>query len=345
LINVIHAEGYHSGYSIAGTNIKNIISSRYSNCFSNINLKSGINIFIRTPPFSVNSEAYNIGAFYWETLDFPKSWVNTIRTLDEFWAPCDLVIENLKRIGFKGKIFKIPTPILSETTTNEVILSDNKNQQFKRDFMFYSISEWNYRKGFDILLKAYLREFSNENVGLFIKTSSPDSKLLLKFHAEILEIKSEKDKQYPNIFFCDSRLSYQDLTRIHNTFDCFVLPHRGEGWGMTIHEAINSYSPVITTKFGGITDFLTEDSSYFVNYSMKKTKNMEAWGDLYEDKMWAEPSPESLQEKMRQAFEDGEAFHKKKLLSKSIAQELSYENISKIILDRLEVIGENTGLV
>ena len=45
-----------------------------------------------------------------------------------------------------------------------------KKQKFEK-FKIFSMSQWQHRKGFDILLKAYYQEFfDQEDVELFIKT-------------------------------------------------------------------------------------------------------------------------------------------------------------------------------
>lgn len=44
--------------------------------------------------------------------------------------------------------------------------------------------------------------------------------------------------------------------------DCFVLPTRGEGWGMPLLEAMAYGRPVIATDWSAHTDFMTEDVAY-----------------------------------------------------------------------------------
>ena len=344
MIGVVFHDNYSSGYGIAGTNIKNIIRSRYQIIPG---IASGkINVFVKTPPLKIDMSKYNIGYFYWETIDFPDSWIPYILKLDEFWSPCNLVTDNLKKIGFRGKIVTIPTPIKEVASDKIFGLGSSSEGFYSKKFMFYSIFDWNYRKGWDVLFEAYFSEFSTENVGLFVKTVSNSSAHKYKIINKIKSIKKSVPGPKPSAFISTDNLKYEEIMSVHKNLDCFVLPHRGEGWGVPIHEAISMYSPVITTKFGGITDYLNENNAYIVDHSIVKVKNMGSrWGDIYENKVWAEPSVESLKKNMRLAFEDENLFHRKKLLSRHTYNSLTYEKISSIIIKRLEVIIENIGLV
>lgn len=343
MIGVMFNDNYSTGYGIAGTNIKNIVCSRYkvapnvSNC--------NVNIFIKIPPLQINPSRYNIGYFYWETIDFPKSWIPYILKLDEFWSPCDLVTKNLIKIGFSGKILSVPTPIIENYCDKNFGLGSNKDGFYNKKFMFYSIFDWNYRKGYDVLFESYFSEFSSENVGLFVKTMARNRQEDRAIIDEIKKIKMSVPGEKPSVFVSTDRLDYDHILAIHKKMDCFVLPHRGEGWGIPIHEAMAHYNPIITTKFGGITDYLSEKSAYLIDYSMTEVKNMGRWNDLYSDKMWAEPSKKSLMANMRTAFLDSEDFYKKRLMSRHVYNSLRYENVSGIIIRRLENIHENFGLV
>lgn len=342
MISVHFKDGYSSGYGVAGTNIYKIVSSKYSGCLSNKNISRGVNIFVKIPPFRIEKGAYNIGFFYWEAVGFPDSWIPFILSLNEFWSSCQLITDNLKMIGFKGKIVNVPTPVKMNSDPRDVGFKDLYGQKMSETFKFYSIFQWNYRKGYDVLIKAFLSEFSDaDDACLIVKTNPIDGSPKKEFIKICGDNKSALGKRsYGRIFFSDEKIPYEDISKIHSSCDCFVLPHRGEGWGIPIHEALNSCKPVITTKFGGITDYLNDSNSYLVDYSLEKVKNME-WSPLYDGKVWAEPSVDSLMFKMRQAYE-GIDFERKKIAGKIVSRDLSYKSIGSIIKDRLEVIFEGS---
>ena len=62
-------------------------------------------------------------------------------------------------------------------------------------------------------------------------------------------------------------LLQQDISRValrrrYAQSNCFVLPTRGEGWGLPIAEAMAMGLPVIATNFSGPTAFLTAHNSH-----------------------------------------------------------------------------------
>ena len=55
---------------------------------------------------------------------------------------------------------------------------------------------------------------------------------------------------------------------LYKACDCFVIPTRGEGWGMPITEAMSMGLPVIVTNWSGTTAFVDESVGYMINYTL-----------------------------------------------------------------------------
>ena len=102
------------------------------------------------------------------------------------------------------------------------------------NFKFLSVGIPHYRKGFDILLKAFSQEFkTNEEVSLYIKTdklTAPQT-----WEIDIDKMVNEVRHKSPKITIihgdCDN------IGALYAACDCLVSPSRGEGFGMTIAEA------------------------------------------------------------------------------------------------------------
>ena len=86
------------------------------------------------------------------------------------------------------------------------------------------------------------------------------------------------------------------------TCDCYVSLHRSEGLGLTMAEAMYFGKPVIATGYSGNLDFMTDDNSYLVDYTMGTIG--ERGGALPPDARWAEPSGEHAAEQMLAVFEN-----------------------------------------
>jgi glycosyltransferase involved in cell wall biosynthesis len=65
--------------------------------------------------------------------------------------------------------------------------------------------------------------------------------------------------------------SREELRNAYAHADAFVLPTRGEGWGLPIVEAMAMAMPVIATNWSGPAAYLTEENSYPVPYTLVET--------------------------------------------------------------------------
>lgn len=297
-----------------------------------------IQIHMQCPPLKrvfsdhMNSK-YKIGYFYWEADRLPRQWKRSIASLNEVWAPCQLVKDCLIKEGFSGPIEIVPT---SAKTCGEIInfnISINNSNVFlsKNIFKFYSIFQWNERKGWRELLGAYLDEFSSkDNVVLIIKTR------VLKGNVEqikndILTLKRMLNKKdFPMLYLITNDITEGEINGIHQYADCYVSPHHGEGWGMPIHDAINFKNELIITKFGGITEFLDESSANIIKHTMGPVKNMK-WCPFYGSyQSWANPSKKALMKLMRKVYlSDRDEF--KINNAYNIVNSFDIEGVSKII--------------
>jgi glycosyltransferase involved in cell wall biosynthesis len=75
--------------------------------------------------------------------------------------------------------------------------------------------------------------------------------------------------------------------------DAFVLPTRGEGWGLPIAEAMAMGVPVLVTNHSGPTAFATDDNAYLISVLPER--------DHY---AYAQPDVDVLAQLMRQVVVD-----------------------------------------
>jgi glycosyltransferase involved in cell wall biosynthesis len=174
-----------------------------------------------------------------------------------------------------------------------------------RSFNFLSVFQWTQRKGPDVLLKAFIREFKeDEDVALILRCygrTGPDSDLLpelLHFIERELHVPLEKT---PPILLIPGLIPNRDLPRLYTSADCFVLPSRGEGWGRPYVEALCSEMPVIATRWGGQLDFLHDANSYLIDCKLAPTPS-DTDVEIFAGHQWAEPDVDHLRSLMRHVF-------------------------------------------
>ena len=84
--------------------------------------------------------------------------------------------------------------------------------------------------------------------------------------------------------------------------DCYVSLHRAEGFGLTMAEAMAIGKPVIATGYSGNVDFMNNENSYLVDYTIGRVgPDCEIYPPEGE---WADPSIEHAAELMRRVFSE-----------------------------------------
>ena len=315
----------------------------YKDIYSRLNNYDGkclVDFYLHGPPWNRHRSRarYKIGYFYWEADKLPPVWVNGLRTVNEIWAPCELVKSACRSAGFKGRIRVVPTPAEDWFSDKKVIIpSDFSSEYMISDevFKFYSVFQWNERKGFRELLNSYYRTFGkNDKVILIIKTNALNigGHTKEKIRYDILNLKRKLNlKYYAPVYLIDEHIPEEHIRALHATADCYISPHHGEGWGMPIHDAMIAGNQIITTKFGGVTEYLNEDSAHIIKHSVGPVKNM-SWSTLYNSKQnWAYPKVNHLKKIMRDVYHNFEKYEDKGYKAREVAERMTIDSMVEFI--------------
>lgn len=270
-----------------------------------------VEIFIQqTTPNEMEPMAgmFNVGVFCWETDRIPQQWVDQLNKMQLVIVPCEENLQVVRRCGVMTPVEKVhyscdmdkysegPKPFLMPRVDNH--------------FKMLSICQFSKKKGVDPLLKAYLTEFNpDEPVVLILKVyispnDGPEQKQrvqqLIQAMRDILRLKA-----YPPIMLIHEVMEHEDIQRLYSTADCYVLPSRGEGWGVPHFDALGYGLPTIATAGTGPSEFITSDCGWLVDSHLSPVCDMPHPFDfLYTGKEnWHEPHVCDLQKCMRSAFE------------------------------------------
>lgn len=109
-------------------------------------------------------------------------------------------------------------------------------------------------KGFDVLLKAFSK--LDSSIGLYLIGGKPTD--------DYLKIISECN--ISNVYFVDF-CDYQVIEKYYSSADLFVLPTRGDTWGLVINEAMSNGLPIITTNkcIAGLELIENEKNGYVID--------------------------------------------------------------------------------
>jgi glycosyltransferase involved in cell wall biosynthesis len=133
------------------------------------------------------------------------------------------------------------------------------------------------RKGLDIMLSAWKNWFTSgtmpPNAQLYVKTTDmPGTEL--QYMKPVFEtwqptgqvmprgFGPSEGPALPGIIFDNRELSLSALVELYNGAHCFVLPSRGEGWGLTLTDAMATGLPSIWTHWSAMIDYADESIGY-----------------------------------------------------------------------------------
>lgn len=302
------------------------------------------------PPTGYNQAAYVIGRTMFETDNVTPHHVERCNKMDEIWVPTQFHLHTFTQAGVApGKLVKViqsvdthffnPSKMLQPLqlqTSEWVFDSHSEVAHTGAPFVFLSIFKWEHRKGWDILLKAYLQEFSaDDNVALHLLTNPYHS--THNFAAAMREFVStfeleESDKEWPKVHVIDSHIPQTSLPQLYKAADCFVLPTRGEGWGRPIVEAMSMQLPVIATNWSGMTEYMTDQNSY----PLPAERMSQVEEGPFKGHFWAEPSFRHLKSLMRRVVVNPkEAKQKGKAARQDMVEKYAPEVVAQVVLEQL----------
>jgi len=216
---------------------------------------------------------------------------------------------------------------------------ENRNR-----FHFLSVFKWERRKGWDVLLQAYWTAFQkDDDVVLVLRTYVPS------FTAHIDPNITQHIEDFAQLHFHMSHtqlapvvwsgdvITRADVRDLLAAVDAFVLPTRGEGWGLPIAEAMAMQLPTLVTNYSGPTAYATDDNAYLIPVLPQ-----------LDSAAYAQPDPDALSSLLLQVVQDsgpegaGRA-QLKGARARAAMQQISPEYVAQLMAARLRKEAERRG--
>lgn len=297
--------------------------------------------------FRKNSN-YVIAYWFWECRNYiHSSFDDAIPYVDEIWVPTEYLKTVFQEHTNKPVIkvpysHKIANPLWSmesSWTTDSSI----RTQMFPKhsveddDFVFFftcDLASTPLRKNPYGVIEAFKKAFNKDDkVKLIIKT--------VKWHCNprdtIQNMLSAID-HHPGIIWIHEEVPDWKLMMMIANSDCYVSLHRSEGLGLGMLESMMLGTPVIATAYGGNMEFMNENNSLLVNYSM--VRNDQDVVFFNDQCIWAEPDLDHAVKQMRYAYNNQEKVKLLGLKGRACVDLFTPELSGSCIRDRLNQIYE-----
>jgi glycosyltransferase involved in cell wall biosynthesis/Flp pilus assembly protein TadD/2-polyprenyl-3-methyl-5-hydroxy-6-metoxy-1,4-benzoquinol methylase len=294
----------------------------------------------------VPGASYCIGRTMFESDGLPPDWVAACNAMDEVWVPTEFNLETFRRAGVKVPLVKVPGGI-------DVDHYRPGYEPMKipgtRGTVFLSVFEWTYRKGWDILLKAWAQAFSAaDEVSLVLRTSpmSPGTEMAGRneIEARIGEFFRQNGIQSADvapIVVLGEPIHESHLPQLYAAASAYVAPSRGEGWGRPQMEAMACGVPVIATRWSGSLEFMNDENSLLIDVQELRVIDDRAEIPFYRGQRWAEPDTRHLVALLQKVFHEPECARAIGVRARSdMENHWQWNAVTKIALRRITEVRE-----
>ena len=277
-----------------------------------------VQIFHCNPTMQKRHPIYNerkIGFATFETFDPPDYWIEILNRNDAVITPSKFCQQEFKKAGVH-----VPIHYIQHCIDGDLYHPiENFNKQFDK-FTFLFIGAWKKRKGYDLLLQAWEKEFkASEPVRLVIKTNrGPAAKHFCKQFVKSAEIE-----------IIDKFIPEQEMPDFMRAADCVILPTRGEGFGSPGLQALSLGIPLITPSHSGCTEYTELGMTYNIPIrGYEKVVEMDQINQ-FSNRVWADIDVSEICKAMRDVYEDRETYRTQVIKNNKLLSKFSYKSVGE----------------
>jgi len=189
---------------------------------------------------------FNVLFMAWETYDLPEGHVRGILLADAVVVTARFLLD-VVRPHLGGR----PLFLCHLGVDTETYAFRRRERPLDRPFRFLWVGAPNARKGWELVLEAW-RPFADDGrVELYLKTTL-----------------TNRLERHRNVIFDSGNLPARELAALYHSAHAFVFPTFGEGFGLTLAEAMATGLPVIYTPWSSLNDLADASCGYPVRYRL-----------------------------------------------------------------------------
>lgn len=255
----------------------------------------------------------------WEFSQLRRDFVEFFAQANQIWTPSNYSRQCIVNSGIDfNKVQIVPNgvdPIIFKPIGEKY----NLNTYKKLKFLYCGGTI--YRKGIDILLRAYLKAFNkNDEVCLVVKDMGGES-FYRGQNAEQMIEEIQKNPNAPEIIYIKDYLNEEEIASLYRACNVFVSPYRGEGFSLPTLEAMACGLPVIVTEGGATEDFTISTFSVKIPSEKKSIGNRIGEYELTGEAYLLEPNEDDLVEILKRFYKSPNSFLSRGLIASAYARQ------------------------
>ena len=218
--------------------------------------------------------------------------------------------------------------------------------ELRHDFNFLAVSQLSPRKNFDNMVKWFVEEFIDQNVGLVLKTNIANNSVAdwEYLQGSIKRVLDKYSDRKCSVYLLHGDLSSGQMTWLyrHEKIKGMINIAHGEGFGLPLFEAAREALPITTLAWSGQLDFLSNDGEEYFNeveYSLAPVQKEAVWKNVIDpNQMWAFADQGSYKMALRKAIKNYDEMKEKALALQEInetrfSDDVLYKGFVESIVD------------
>jgi glycosyltransferase involved in cell wall biosynthesis len=264
----------------------------------------------------------------WESPDLLPIQVERAAKADAICVTAKFLVEAFKAALPDARVEYVPLGV----DTKQFPFVDRRDKHYaprggtpksRRPYRFMWNGAASGRKGYEVLLKAWEPFSFSQQCELYIKTTAPGISNAVQRHG--------------NVIFDTRKLATDDLARLYQRAHCFVFPSMGEGFGLTMAEAMATGCPVICADTTAMQDLAGsplaqgQETCFHVPFEVKSIPwscaNIDGTGLAVSARLrWSIIETRDLAEAMISVPGAADSFHRGLRASERIRDSFSWEH-------------------
>jgi glycosyltransferase involved in cell wall biosynthesis len=272
---------------------------------------------------------FNILYTMYEGETIPDDWIAPLRLADLVVVPCT------HNVHVFQKYTDAPVVHCWEgvDTAKFSYVTRAKPRDLKK-FRFLWVGASNPRKGYEhtagawaVFEKEYPKEWENCEL-IFKTTQQTKEERLVPFPAHHVKVETHD-------------YTIDELIRLYHSAHAFLFPTMGEGFGLTLAEAMSTGLPCVYTPWSGPNDFISEREGYPLRFNMKETATIKLENDgtrhPYHTTTSVSVDIKHLARRMAQVYADyDEALARGRRAAERIRRDITWEKSARSFIEIVE---------